>query len=197
MGKLIISNGSSDLDSSVCEMMNSRLIFCYGNDDRSEPEIIRIYREVLGIAEAMPTFQAVLEAVRSFNWDIFYDGACVKYDHMYRGITHEDSGQEIHEMATNTEDEYNLHDNANLEYFVDFVLRNNRLACSIEPQDNIFHVEGMIAVRHIRDVQIILNDCQNVLFLDFIEHGIAGYGDYVNYYGIDNNEDTLSIGKGD
>jgi hypothetical protein len=187
-----------DLELEMSLLINDRLIFCYSDDNRSEEEVIRIYAKLLINRKKIPTFQAVLEGVRSYNWDVFYDAACMKFDYTYgvRDGDYECAGEEIHDIACDIEDEYNLSDNAALDFYVGHVLRKHMLSCEIEPEDNIFQEEGMVAIRYIRDVRILINDCQNVLFFEFLVAGVAGYGDFVNYYNAENNDSVLFLNKG-
>jgi hypothetical protein len=196
MSNLIIRNNGRDIEEEIRCMLNDRLILSYGSDTRSEPEIIRLYFSMLSKAKKIPTFQAVTDAVINYNFDSFYEAALMRYENINGNNFSDGSSEEIHDIAVNLEDEYNMTDTANIEYFVEFILKKHKLSCEIEVDDKVFHEEGMIAVKHIRDVRIIAHDCQNILFGSFIEHGIAGYGDFTNYYNIDNDDSTLLLMSG-
>jgi hypothetical protein len=191
MSKIKIRN-NDDINERISLLINSRLIFCYSDDNRSEKEILRIYKDAVVELKKIPTFQFILETVKSYNWDVFYDAACMKFDRIY-GQNYDTASEEIHDLACDMEEDYNLTDNSMLNFYVGHVLKKHMLSCEIEPQDDIFHEDGMIAVRSIRDVRIIANDCQNILFFQFLYSGVAGYGDFVNYYWTEINSDTLLL----
>lgn len=192
---IIKNNGYFDIDHEVALFLQDKLILSCGEDTESEKRIVNIYFKVLELHKKIPTFQTVLDGVIMHNWHAYQEGAVKKYEYIYK--TKEPmEPDDIYEMTTDLEDDYNMTENVNLEYYVGHILSVNRLACEIEIQDNIFHEEGMIAVRHIRDVKIIAQDCQNLLIPNFVTHGVAGYGDFTNYYNPTNNENILLLGSG-
>jgi hypothetical protein len=196
MHDLMIVGGNRNIDDVIEDIMASKLACSYQDDEHSEPIILDTYHKRLFKEGKTPNFSDITSDIEEHNHSVFYEVALLKFEDMNGDASlAENSGQEIFEMQHNYEDDSNSWGRtANVNYFIEHILSKHKLACIIEAQDEVFNRDGIINVKHMKDVKVVVNDCQSLLFPDFVLDSVAGYCDFANYYKKENGVDVLLLG---
>jgi hypothetical protein len=153
----------------------SKMISFYGSgedDERNTRDILRFYYGILDSEDGIPSLEEIMEWVYDHNTTLVWMIAEAQYEmEGWHGPNEtEDSREETISMLCEPwEENYSDHLYSNLEMYVEDILEEEKLSYTYQPE----HCQYEHLELH-GNVEIVINDCQNILFPSFAKYTWEG-----------------------
>lgn len=164
--------------------------------ERNERKIVELYHDTItqfgNSVSGIPSFEDVVSAVTGYNGEIMYNISLLELlqSGQYMRKTEREISEMIEEGVIGMEEFYSYNSEYfYLDHYIAEILKYHKLSFFIDEYDEIMdevcendfvqdHIYNICNMQN-RQINVVAEDCQNILFDDFAFNNFFGYGNNI------------------